>query len=517
MSSKDCRNCPSFLDAGEAGSWFRKSLGAPMCARFGHVLGKPGLKAVQESRITTSFATSCSDYGNDRPDVPPKSISANVCLPNVTVMTAPRPGYAETSQVSTCMECKHFLPGEAVKSDFGWSFPMCNVTGRLLFPNRLSQEARACEFRSPGSPMMSSLGMTLLPVYDEAFSAGMTPVDAFIKRKREGRGVVEPQEYPTDKPVDPEDASFGIRAWRRVDDPDGSGKYTYLPIYDLAFFSEDEQKKIPRTGDDAHPEDYVDHQGLVYEVAVMWREMDMTPALMGIPGTGKTELFRHMAWLMSLPFERINIKPETSVDDLIGKTLAKDGSTYFQWGRVPKAWAKPCVLCLDEPNCNQDFWFTFRSLGDDSKQLVLDEDNGQMVDRNADCYLGLAMNPAHDVRNAGTIPLAAADLSRMMPIETELPPPDVEKMLVANRVETIDGYKVPDKTMDTIMSIAGDLRRLANDNVLSASWGIREQIQVARLTAWFSLAKCYRRALGDALEPEARQMILDVVKTYHAE
>lgn len=517
MTVKDCRNCPSFKDSTEAGAWFRKSLGAPMCGRHGHVLGKPGLKAVQESRITTTFASTCPDFGEPCPPEPPKKLTSNVCFPNTVVMTAGSSPYGDQTRVSSCGECKYFLPADAVRADFGWSFPMCEVTGRLLFPNKLAQEARACEYRSPGMPKMSSMGMVLLPVYDEAFSAGMTPVDAFIKRKKSGAAIVDPMDYPTDKPVEPADSAAGVRAWRRVDDPEGSGKFTHLPVYRLDYFSADEQVKIPRTGDASHPEDYVDHQGLVYEVAVMWREMDMTPALMGIPGTGKTELFRHMAWLMCLPFERINIKPETSVDDLIGKTLAKDGSTYFQWGRVPKAWAKPCVLCLDEPNCNQDFWFTFRSLGDDSKQLVLDEDNGQHVDRNDDCYLGLAMNPAHDVRNAGTIPLAAADLSRMIPIETVLPPAEVEKMLVANRVQTLDGYTVPDKTMNTIMSIAQDLRKLSDDGVLAASWGIREQIQVARLTGWFSLRKCYLRALGDALEPEAREMILDVVKTYHAE
>ena len=51
-------------------------------------------------------------------------------------------------------------------------------------------------------------------------------------------------------------------------DPDGSGNEAFLPVFDESFFTDAERRLIPRTGDDEHPEWYVDHQGLLYSLAV---------------------------------------------------------------------------------------------------------------------------------------------------------------------------------------------------------------------------------------------------------
>jgi hypothetical protein len=116
---------------------------------------------------------------------------------------------------------------------------------------------------------------------------------------------VDPSLYETDRPVTQEQKDKGIRAWRKVVDP-ATENFTFLPIYRPDYFSDVERAKIPRTGDDEHPEDYIDHGFYVYKVSVLWMELDETPGLWGQAGTGKTEFFRHMAWLMQMPFVRIS-------------------------------------------------------------------------------------------------------------------------------------------------------------------------------------------------------------------
>lgn len=507
----NCTDCPSYLQPDETQQYFKKNIGAPMCARFGHVLGKPGLAPVGIRRIGEAFAADCHRAGEERPPTGPSNPKLLVSTGDPTIKMTGMPTDAERAQVSSCAGCKNYVEPGTVREEFGWGTGLCAATGRLILGNRLSVEAKNCDWRAPGASRQSTTGIFLSPTYEEAFTAA-DPIKSFIARS--GRPVVDPTEYETDKPVEDDDRAHGIRAWRRVDDPGGSDNHTFLPIFDTAFFDDAEQAKIPRTGDDEHPEWYVDHAGAVYKVAVLWRELDETPAVWGDAGTGKTELFRHLAWAMNLPFERISITARSEVEDLLGKWLASDGSTYFQYGRIPKAWQKPCVFCMDEPNTGPDeVWQTIRPMTDNSKQLVLDQADGARVARNDDCYFGMAMNPAWDAKNVGANTLADADGNRLGHLFMPLPSAEIERAILRQRCEA-DGYAVTDETMNTVMSVASDLRALIDDESLTISWGIRPMIKVIRATRWFNTLEAFRIGVTDSLDPEQAQTVLDVVKTY---
>jgi MoxR-like ATPase len=517
-AARSCENCPSMLSADNVSGFFKKSIGAPMCARYGHVLGRPGLPAVGTSKIMSHYAGGCSSFGDVAPTAPASGTPGmNVSIGDPTIMRNGMPDESERQDVSSCTGCANYVSPDAVANEFGWYTGMCAATGNLLFSNKLAYVAKNCDWRRPGVPRRSTSGIFLTPVYDEAFAAA-DPIKSFILR---GGAVVEPTEYISDIEVDPADtAENGIRAWRKIEDPNGSGNFTHLPIFDPDFFEPNERAKIPRTGDDEHPEWYADHAGAVYKVAVAWAEMDETPALWGEPGTGKTELFRHLAWLMCLPFERISITARSEVEDLIGKTLAADGSTFFQLGRIPKSWQKPCVLCLDEPNTGPDeVWQTIRPLTDNSKQLVLDQHDGQRVKRNDSCYFGMAMNPAWDFRNTGVAELADADGNRLAHVFMPMPPLEIEKHILKQRCEIVDDdgevvYTLPDDDLDLVMKVAHDVRGLAEQGTVTFSWGIRPQIKVARSLRWFSPLDAYRFAIADSLDPEQQKSLLDVVRMY---
>lgn len=507
---QSCLNCPSFLKAEDTPSKFKKSNGSPMCGRYGIVLGRPGASEKQVSKLATYHGSKCDAYGEPMPPVPVETRLA-VAMPDPEARK-PAPSTALRDSCKSCIACVNFVPDEVVAEELGWTAGLCAAKGKLILPGQQVYQARACEYRSWGQVRRTTTGLHLLPEYEDAFQLNVDPVRAYFKNKGE---VVEPSEYPSDKDVTDEEREHGIRAWRLIPDPQATGNETYLPIYDLDFFDEEERAKIPRTGDDEHPELYVDHFGGVYLLAVAWTELDETPAAWGQAGVGKTELYRHVAWLMCLPFERISITGQTELDDLAGKMrFTKERGTYFQYGRLPRAWSKPCVVVLDEPNVGPpDVWQFIRPLTDNSKQLVLDMNEGERIKRHEDCYLGFAMNPAWDPKNVGALEISDADANRLFHLYMQLPPETLEREIIVNRVK-LDGWEIDAERLDMVMNIAKELRGLAEEDTLPITWGIRPQIKVARALRWFDPVTAYRRAVGDYLEPDAQEIMLAAVRAH---
>jgi hypothetical protein len=189
--------------------------------------------------------------------------------------------------------------------------------------------------------------------------------------------------------------------------------------------------------------------------------------------------------------------------------------TYFQYGRLPIAWQRPGVLCIDEPNVAQDpaVWHTFRPLTDNSKQLVIDQNEHEIIERHPDCYMGMAMNPAWDIRNIGALEIADADANRLFHTYIEMPPESIEREIIQERVK-LDGWELSRQQMDMVMGIAKDVRSLSEAKELPITWAIRQQIKVARALRWFSPITAYKRAAGDFLSPDALEILLDQVRAH---
>lgn len=505
--NRSCLNCPSLLPATDS-SFFRKSIGTPVCARFGKPIGRINSSRREVEAIAKHFASSCEEYGRNAPAVPDwDKARFLVMLPDPEVIGKEQD---LPEMVSSCAGCKNFIREDVVARDLGWTTAACAAKGKLLLANRYTLEARACDVKSFGSVRSETNGLTFLPEYEDNFVGHADPVRAFQKAQQ---SFIDPTEYPTDKPVAPEDADK-IRAWRKVTDP-ATGNEIFLPIFNRDYFTPEQQELIPATGDDEHPEDYVDHNFYVYKVGVLWTELDETPAFWGRAGTGKTEFFRHMAYLMQAPFYRFSITGSTELDDLAGKMHYTEGvGTHFEKGRLVKAWETPCVMVVDEPNAGPpDVWQFLRPMTDNSKQLVLDQSAGERSTRNLDCYLGMAMNPAWDVLNVGTQPIGDADANRLMHLYIELPPEKLEREIIKKRCEH-DGWEIPEDLLDTVMKIAEDVRGLTDNHTLPISWAIRPQLKVARALRWFDALTAYKMASADYLEPEQQQMLLDVVKSH---
>ncbi len=506
-----CLDCPSYLTPVDSAGFFGKSVGAPMCAQFGSVLGRPGATTKENADTLKKRATGCPKFGQRKPVRPPDQMQLEVTLPDPDARVELSDLDTKKTLVRSCGQCTNLVPDDVVANELGWTAGLCAAKGRLILPNKRTTEARGCIFRQVGSAPTGVDKLPLLPVF-EGFGVKIDPTGEFV---RGGDSIIEPLEYPTDKPVSDKDAEAGIKAWRKIEDPEGTGISVMIPIFDPDTFSKDDLELIPQTGDDEHPELYFDHNGAVYKIAALWMELDETPAAWGQPGVGKTEVYRHLAWLMQVPFHRFSIKESTELYELEGgKEYSQDQGTYFRDGRFTRAWSSICVTVVDEPNLGRpDVWAFLRPCMDNSKQLVIDADGGRHVPRNDYCFLGLAMNPAWSPLNVGTSQIGAADASRLMHLEFGLPEEQIERNIVQNRVK-LDGWKLDRARLDMVMAVSNSVRELVSQGALSMSWGIRENIKVSRALRWFDPMTAYRMAAADYLEPGQQQAILDQVRSH---
>lgn len=513
--TRSCANCPSFLTKDEVSGWFGKSIGAPMCARYGKVLGAPDILAAAQSTLQHTIAESCNKFGAPKPKEAQSYLETQVTMPdpNVIVEIATNPATAEDKlMVNSCNSCKFYVPDSDVMNGLGWGAGLCNATGRLIIPGHASKEARRCDMKKPG-PWSDLENVSVIRMYQDAKDYDPSPLGQWKKLKAEGR-IPEPSTYESDYPVTVEDRADGIRAWRRMTDPNGSGHSVPMPIFDIAHFTEAEQQAIPQTGDEEHPENYIDAADYVYSVLVEWMRLDYTPIMWGQPGVGKTELARHLAWLMQIPFFRLSFTQDMEVEDVIGKMTFSDGETKFQWGRLPLAWKKPTVILLDEPNAaSSALWQRIRPLTDNSKQLVLDEAGGEVVKRNPFCYMIMAANPAWEMKNIGVNEMADADISRTTHVSMELPRREVEWEILKTACEALDDWTPSDKIIKGVLDNSDEIRQLVDDGALPYSWGVRENLKVIRHLAFGTPVFAYRRAVVDSMEPEAGKMITDIVTT----
>jgi len=190
--------------------------------------------------------------------------------------------------------------------------------------------------------------------------------------------------------------------------------------------------------------------------------------------------------------------------------------TWYRKGRLVRAWESPCVIDVDEPNAGQpDVWQFLRPMTDNSKQLVLDQSDGETSNRNLDCYLGLAMNPTWDPLNTGITEMSDPDSNRLMHFWMDIPPEALEREIIEVRC-LHDNFKISPQQLDFVMAVAKDIRAMTTmeNQTLPITWGIRPQLKVSRALRWFDPVTAYRMAIADFLEPVDQALLLDAVKTH---
>jgi MoxR-like ATPase len=518
--AKNCRACPSFLHGQNQTRTIGTNLNGPVCGLKMLPLVKPNQPADTQERVFKHVARNCDKFGVDvrldplRPDSTPAL--------SVGIDPSPATGADDQSRAN-CQSCRNFIPPTEVQRRTGWTGGICRATGNLMPDPRLSYYASKCGtyvFNSADSRTITPYWdtFTFFPQFDWMFGK----VDIAKLYRDAMAHIIEPKDEVTDQEVTPGQRRNGIVAWKRLSDPDGVGEDIFYPIYnpehvrddDTAWLTATERALVPRTDDDEHPAMYADHGQILYTMFVLWRYLDETPALWGQGGVGKTELMRHLAWRMQLPFHRIPISPTSEVDDLIGKILFEGGQTVPHYGQLTSAWGRPGVILLDEPNTGPpEVVQILRPLTDNSRLLVASSLKDERLTRHNHCYFGLAMNPAWDPRNISTQTLGDADGSRLMHVYFDYPPRELEMEIIQQRVR-LDNWELPAAQMNALMEVTSKLREASASGALHTTWGVRHNIKTARALRYFAPVKAFRRAVADSLEPSQLDFVLTSVKSH---
>lgn len=532
MTEKNCKDCMFYVPRSETIGLLDTYLEAAVCKKKGYVFSllRPlGTVKSEEEYLQKTFAEKCTLYAVNSDS----KVSRFVTPVAIAIGTRPEPidqiiKAAAISRPSrpapgSCKACKFLMPTAEMLRQTGIRSDYCQARGILVTPGKEISTAKNCAEAFPNDgrpPLDSKFERNQIYAFldaDYAKKATFTVTEgpkksALVKVERL---IIEPSIYPSDAPVSEGDAKAGIRAWRKVTYSRDASKFTFLPIFETDIFGVDEQKLIPKTGDELHPELYFDHFDGAYSIAVGWIELDEIPILWGPAGSGKSNAYAYLAWMMNLPFYRFSITGQTDVDDLAGKPgFNPEVGTFFQQGRFVKAWQSKCIALVDEPNTGPpEVWQFFRPLFDASKTLVIDQDAGAVVERNAYSYVGLAANPAWDVLNFGANIIGDADASRLYHINVPTPSEKIEREIISEYIR-VDGWELTSTQMHGLIKIAKEIRSLSESGTIATSWGLRHQVKVARLMRWFTPSVAYRRAVTDYLEPRSQEVILQVVKSY---
>ena len=502
--SKSCVDCPSFLTAEESQRfWGWSDLTAPMCSRFGHVLGVPEGEDPDEGACKV-YAERCSHFGKERPSEPTSAFEPLLFTPKFDLL---EPG-SETGAVISCGDCSKM---EYVGKIHTF---VCGATGKMIPAARTGLEAAGCGFKSfRGTASVPEVDRDdFLPVFDATTvkvkparkkrASSSKPEIGFIKA-----GV----DYSSDAPVS-DDHKGIIKAWRKLTSP--RGKDYFLPVFETTFFDEEDQEKIPRAGDEHGDASlYIDHSSLLLDFAIISYTRDLNLVLEGEPGAGKTEGVRFIAYAINMPLTLLEYNEFSEPEEFKGlQQYDPKLGTFVKPGLLPLHWQKPNVIGSNEWNlAPEGIHQMYRSLNDSSRVLWVYD---MPFRRHEYCFHISTMNPAWDYRNIGAKTLASADTRRLS--FKWMPEPDAKMMktIITQTVKKVDDEALPKEVVDTIIKINRDLRELAKQGKLPDPWTLSQDVKVARLTQDYGLEAAYRRAYFDHVEPATAEIALGAVKSH---
>jgi midasin (ATPase involved in ribosome maturation) len=173
----------------------------------------------------------------------------------------------------------------------------------------------------------------------------------------------------------------------------------------------------------------------------------------------------------------VSLNGSTGVEEIIGKWLAKDGSTYWLDGILVNAMKKGYWIVFDEINSAlPEILFTLHSLLDDEKKVMLAEKDNEIVVPHEDFRLFATMNPSEDY--AGTKDMNKALLSRFNAIINihTLSNEHEEQVIISQA-----GCDPKDATI--LVRLADALRKLKKDDKLFYYCSTRDLVQTAKLIA----------------------------------
>lgn len=513
--AKDCRDCSFYLSQEDSTVRFRsKNTGMEMCGKFGYPLNRKGFTEEQATALREATAKDCGHYKYVSPsDRREAKYRSHRELTPISIGVNPHAKAKEEKEsVWACTGCKFYVKPEVVLSHLGWDAGACSARGLLMdeltaISSSLSDDCSFAvqETTDRAIQEMHLNDLILAPQYLLSASGAEKEARPSLPELPEGEELVR-------DPTDAEKA-FGIEKLVKIRSPWEDGKYVAMPVFDPESFHPEDRETIPVAGGEGLPDLYMDGNKNTYSFLVEMLH-HRGPLLIGPAGVGKTEICRHVAYRMNLPFYRIGYSEKMEREGLEGFMQFLHGETKFILGRFAERYSSAGITLNDEINrAEREVWDFLKPILDEGSTLNIEMAKMQ-IPRHPHRYLVFAVNPAWDSNYVGAQELDYADATRLHKILMTHPPAETEREILRTRCER-EGYKIPQKTLDVLMKIAADLRTLCtNHEIPMSSWGVREQISVALGTRYYPIEMAYNVASLWLLDPAAADLIRDVIRSH---
>jgi nitric oxide reductase NorQ protein len=194
----------------------------------------------------------------------------------------------------------------------------------------------------------------------------------------------------------------------------------------------------------------------------------MSILIKGPTGCGKTRFVEAMAHELGRPLITVACHDDLTTADLVGRFLLRGGETEWVDGPLTRAVREGCICYLDEVvEARQDTTVVLHPLADHRRQLPI-ERLGITLNAPPEFCLVVSYNPGYQ---SILKDLKDSTRQRMVAIEFDFPPPEVETRIVAHEARI-----GPDKAAEFVrlgqairrLETAG-LREVASTRVLIAA------------------------------------------------
>jgi nitric oxide reductase NorQ protein len=151
--------------------------------------------------------------------------------------------------------------------------------------------------------------------------------------------------------------------------------------------------------------------------------------LKGPTGCGKTRFVEAMAFDLDRPLVTVACHDDLTTADLVGRFLLQGGETTWVDGPLTRAVRQGAICYLDEVvEARQDTTVVLHPLADHRRQLPIDR-LGLTLDAAPGFCLVVSYNPGYQ---SVLKDLKDSTRQRMVAIELDFPPPEVEEKVVAH-------------------------------------------------------------------------------------
>ena len=194
----------------------------------------------------------------------------------------------------------------------------------------------------------------------------------------------------------------------------------------------------------------------------------MALVLKGPTGCGKTRFVEAMAHELGRSLITVSCHDDLTTADLVGRYLLQGGETVWVDGPLTRAVREGAICYLDEVvEARQDTTVVIHPLADHRRQLPIDR-LGTVLDAAPGFCLVVSYNPGYQ---SVLKDLKDSTRQRMVAIELDFPPPDVEEKIVAH--EAGIGHDVAAQLVQLGQAIrrleTAGLREVASTRVLIAA------------------------------------------------